>query len=385
MKVSIIATTKTDGNKASKEEFDMLGGHAAGVCYMADTFSKILNEEKTITRKRIIRTQNTGHHSVYDHAFISLYIDDIPKLLAMLLNNEKMYTTSEKSARYTKMNIKGIEKELYFKWLVIFKKEITKLYGSVYNDGQIEKLAQENSRYLISVMTPTTLIYTVSYRQLNYLYGWIERLINEKGNKVIELLKPSLIKLNKEFKKTGYIEEKLFNNHKNREFSLFEKHHQQSLYFGDVYCTTYLGSLAQFAQTHRHRTIAYSISFLKKPSFYIPTIISKNKDLVAEWLHDMDLVKDLIPQGMMVSINERGTYEAFILKLKERLCTHAQLEICNQTKETLIAYTKALKDSNHYRYQDLIRYTKGARCTFDDFICNDQCHFKEGILLKRKI
>ncbi len=384
MKIKVIASTKAN-YQASKEEFDMLGGHAAGVCYMPNTFSEILNESETVTKKRITRTQATGHHSVYDHPFISLYLDQIPKLLAMLLNNENIYTASEKSARYTKMKVEGIEKKLYFKWLAIFKEEITKLYGDFYNENQIEKLAQENSRYLISVMTPTTLIYTVSYRQLNYIYGWLKKIIKEKNNKFVELLKPSIIELTKELENSGYLEEKIFNDCKNRTFSLFEGTHRQQTYFGDVYCYTYQGSLAQLAQAHRHRPINYSIAPLKEQSFFIPVIIKDNQDLVNEWLSDMALVADLIPQGMMVSINENGPYKAFILKLKERLCTRAQLEICNQTKDTLNTYLKALKNSNHYLYQDLIKYTKGARCTFDNYICNDKCHFKEGILLKRKI
>lgn len=377
--------TTVPGSKTSKLDFDKLGGHAAGICYMADTFQAILNEDVRETEKRIKRTQVTGHHSVYDHPTIMLYLDQVPKLLVMLLNNEKMYTTSEKSARYTKMAMSGLEKKLYYKWLDIFQQQITKVYGNFYNKAQIEKLAQENSRYLISVMTPTSLAYTVSYRQLNYIYGWIKQMISQDKSELANLLRPSLIKFAKELEKTGYIEPNLVTDNKNRSFSLFTQKLNRVEYFGDVYCTTYKGSLAQLAQAHRHRTLNYTITLLPKKEFYIPPIIADNKELVSEWLEDMNKVGDLYPQGLLVSINERGTYENFILKTKERLCTYAQLEICQQTHKTLLKYAQVLKQSNHVLVTDIEKYTKGARCTSGDYNCSNDCHFKAGKLLDRLI
>lgn len=384
MKITVIATTKPN-HKTPKKEFDLLGGYAAGICYMPSTFDEILNEKIETTEKRIRETQVNGHHSVYDHSYIMLYLDQVPKLLAMLINNERMYTTSEKSARYTKMEMKGIEKDLYYKWLKIFKNEIVNLYGDTFTNKQIEKLAQENSRYIISVMTPTSAAYTVSYRQLNYIYGWIKKMLEIKDNVFVNLLRPSLIEFAKELEKTGYLEKNLYPDNKNRTFSLFKNEHKQAEYFGDVYCTTYVGSLAQVAQALRHRTLSYSIAPIKETNFFIPPIISDNKKLVDEWLNDMATVAHLFPQGTLVSINERGTYEDFILKTKERLCTHAQLEICIQTRETLLKYKEALKNTNHYLHEDILKYTKGAKCTFPDFECSNDCNFKEGKILTRKI
>lgn len=64
----------------------------------------------------------------------------------MVLNNEGIYNTSEKSARYTKMVLKDKEQELYNKWLEIFKREISDMYKDkypqVFTDQKIEKLAQ---------------------------------------------------------------------------------------------------------------------------------------------------------------------------------------------------------------------------------------------------
>ena len=75
-------------------------------------------------------TLNNGHHSVYDHINISFNLQNIPKILAMVLNNEHQYTTSEKSARYTPVQVSGEsvitdrEVELYNKWMEIYKEKI---------------------------------------------------------------------------------------------------------------------------------------------------------------------------------------------------------------------------------------------------------------------
>ena len=84
MKISIIATSQTD-LQADKHEFDVFGGKAAGVCYMASTFQEIMMEDSAKTMRRVNQTKDSGHHSVYDHSSLSLYIDGLPKILAMIL------------------------------------------------------------------------------------------------------------------------------------------------------------------------------------------------------------------------------------------------------------------------------------------------------------
>ena len=114
-------------NFENKVKFDKFSGKVAGICYMPGTFDDLLLESEEKTIKRANLTKNSGHHSVFDHEYISLYINQIPKLLAMILNNEKMYTTSEKSARYTIMtNCSSVEKKLYNKWYNKFIELITK-------------------------------------------------------------------------------------------------------------------------------------------------------------------------------------------------------------------------------------------------------------------
>ena len=84
-----------------REEAINFGGRLAGVCYSKEGYSKLESEPILNTKRRIDLTINNGHHSVYDHIGITFNIQNIPKILAMILNNEHQYTTSEKSARYT--------------------------------------------------------------------------------------------------------------------------------------------------------------------------------------------------------------------------------------------------------------------------------------------
>ncbi len=381
MKIRVIATTNTK-NFMDKNEFDKFSGIVAGVCYMKNTFEDLENQPETTIFKRAERTKNDGHHSVFDHEYISLYLENVPKFFAMLLNNEKVYTTSEKSARYTQMQMEGVEKFYYEKWLDILKIKIKDEYGKYpcMTEQKIEKLAQENARYYLSVFMPTSMVYTVSYRQLNYIYNWLQ---NEENynSKITQKLYPYAMEFCKQLKESNLIDEKLVDG-KGRNFSMFSDISHDE-YFGDVYSTNYKGSLASFAQAQRHRTINYSISMQKEKEFYVPRIIEKDEALKNEWLKDMQEVKDLFPQAEIVNISERGIPEDFILKAKERLCTHAQLEIMEQTKNTLNKYIQNVKNSKLKEY--LLQYSKGARCTFPDYVCNNKCNFSEGVNLTRRI
>ena len=114
MKIKVIASTKV-GYKMPKEEAIDFSGKEAGICYLPDDLEKLFGEDKEKTLKRAQRTLKSGHHSVFGHPTYNLTLEGIPKILAMILNNEKVYNTSEKSARYTKMNPSKEEKELYEK------------------------------------------------------------------------------------------------------------------------------------------------------------------------------------------------------------------------------------------------------------------------------
>ena len=73
------------------------------------------------------------------------------------------------------------------------------------------------------------------------------------------------------------------------------------------------------------------------------------------------------------------------MKMKERLCSAAQLEVAMQTEETRDEYYNSLVEQDHHKKEDMKSYMNGARCTFKDYDCPKSCNFSEGIKLLRKI
>lgn len=371
MKIKVIASTKV-GYFLPKEEAIDFSGKSAGICYLPDTVETLFAENPEKTQKRANGNIRSGHHSVFGHPTYNLCLEGVPKILAMILNNEKIYNTSEKSARYTHMEPSPQEKELYEKWIEIFKEQILLKYPN-FDEKRVLKLAQENARYLISVFTPATIMeYTVNFGQLNYIINWAKDYIEKAENNNFSLkLKDVLKEFLQEMPDLEV--EGLDSRVKNRSFSLFAQRKTRAEEFGENYCTTYLASFAELAQAQRHRTLSYEMALLDKPQFYIPPII-KGTELEEKWLEDISSLKDFFPQGMLVQVNERGTIENFVLKCMERICGAAQLEIMEQTQEIMAKYLDAVKDKPEL-YNYLLPYSKGARCTFPGFKCTLPCIF----------
>lgn len=371
MKIEIIASTKV-GYSMSKEEALDFSGKSAGICYLPDTVETLFAESLEKTQRRVNGNIKSGHHSVFGHPTYNLCFEGIPKILAMVLNNEKIYNTSEKSARYTHMTPSVQENTLYEKWIHIFEDVISSKYPE-FDSKRILKLAQENARYLISVFTPATVMeYTVNFGQLNYIINWAKDYINNADDSAFSL---KLKDVFREFLDAmpDLEVDGLDSRIKNRSFSLFSTRPNRYEEFGENYCTSYLASFAQLAQAQRHRTLSYEMSLLDTPEYYIPPII-RGTDLENSWLEDISSLSQYFPQGMLVKVNERGTIENFVLKCTERLCGSAQLEIMEQTSEIMNKYLAATVDKPEL-HNYLLPYSKGARCTFPGWKCNSPCIF----------
>lgn len=371
MKIEIIASTKV-GYSMSKEEALDFSGKSAGICYLPDTVETLFAESPEKTQRRVNGNIKSGHHSVFGHPTYNLCFEGIPKILAMVLNNEKIYNTSEKSARYTHMTPSVQENTLYEKWIHIFEDVISSKYPE-FDSKRILKLAQENARYLISVFTPATVMeYTVNFGQLNYIINWAKDYINNADDSAFSL---KLKDVFREFLDAmpDLEVDGLDSRMKNRSFSLFSTRPNRYEEFGENYCTSYLASFAQLAQAQRHRTLSYEMSLLDTPEYYIPPVI-RGTDLENSWLEDISSLSQYFPQGMLVKVNERGTIENFVLKCTERLCGSAQLEIMEQTSEIMNKYLAATVDKPEL-HNYLLPYSKGARCTFPGWKCNSPCIF----------
>ena len=152
----------------TKNEAMIACGQYFGMCYLKDNFEKIKNEpeEKSVTRAQMCI--GSGHHSGFEHVKYTFEILDISKTLAMILNNQGVYATSEKSGRYTVLDFEdATENALREKWQQIFEKIISEKYYEMFYkfyakpgvaedkvkksiEVAIRKKAQENSRLITS-------------------------------------------------------------------------------------------------------------------------------------------------------------------------------------------------------------------------------------------
>ena len=383
--LKVIAST-VEGVDNNTIDLYKLGGKIAGVCYMDGEYSdsKISSDEAGLRRAKM--TANNGHHSVFDHVYKTVEFKGIPKLMAMVLNSMGAYNTSEKSGRYTRMSGNTDEEmNLYNKWLLIYSSLIGEEYKGLLTSKEVEKLAQENARYVLDVNTETSMVYTASLRQWCYIVDWLLRLSEEISGYSGELLNNYNYQLMLNSKVLSeMIRDKLgldgigIHDIKSRKVSLFSDKKPLD-YYGDVYITSYKGSFVQLAQAQRNRTLKYKMIFNGKSSkYYVPKIL-RGTGYEDEWLEDMrEVSKVCVPQGTLISIIEMGDVESFILKAKERLCGRAQLEVREQTANTLL---KLAENNSIMLIDELTGYIGSDgkvknKCEVKGNKCVEGCKFK---------
>ena len=456
----ISKTIETDSLSSDDlDKLKCLAGKNAGICYMKDDYFSSKASSSSSTLKRFYSVIANGHNSIADHIQIEVKLSGISKMLAIVLNSLQCYATSEKSGRYTDLSGSCSEREkyLYNKWLDIFHIRVLELYPT-YDDkillSKLEKeypnsgcqiiggklitsksnlsshevnrireylrniidtdmtlpswkIAQENARYILSVFTPaTTMGYTTSLSQWNYIYDWCQKYLsrytlkydkdflewvctNGKDGKCIILNKATnteasyfetrlyfdFLNLSNFIYDNLYIEE--LRDNKNRcfefltqlsgvedhpmkgydlscyepdgytgEYTYHEDTYSPDDYFGLVYNTSYTASFVQIAQAERHRTLKYFMFFnpsAKNQEYYIPPMI-RNTPYAEGWIENLKSIEDLVPQATKVCIVETGHVSDFVLKCKERLCGRAQLEIMNQTCITARKYLRGINE-----------------------------------------
>ena len=373
------------GISGLKKELMLFSGHMLGKCYTPNDYETICKESKDKTLGRANSCIKNGHHSGFEHVKLTFEMNNVPKIIFMLLNNENVYTTSEQSARYTDFSEAPDtqrERELYVKWCKILEKEIKEEYPKL-DEKRVKKLAQEKARYHISVFVPSSMFHTIDLRQLNYIMNYFEKLIsdpwarNDMENNFTKKITPYIkefLKIMSPYKIDG-LSPKPF-----KQLSFFKNSLSTADVFEDVYAVTYKLSWAAHAQNHRHRTIRYIANIPKNAEYFIPYIIRGKKELEEEWLKDITSVADVFPQGMLIRVRERGTVEDFVEKCYERLCGCAQDEIMNVTLDTLKKMEKELKKPEKPLETYLYVWEKtdgfaSARCKFPGFSCTNPCEF----------
>lgn len=357
-----------------RDEAIILSGKAAGICYMPDDYLSNGIQNEVTAKKRAAGNTKSGHYSVFEHAHFSFVIET-SKAMAMVLNSTKLYSTSEKSGRYTSMNPETeIEKKYYEKWREKLTGIIKDTYGDSYTDKEAHKLALENARYFLSVFTPTVMMFTIPFNRVILLCEWLDKLsaIIEKSKDDCEICKKDktnynyysriskeAIELATAFRESLNLskEEPILVDHKDiginfykyrsisskKEFtkSVLNINHidklkliqRENWIMDDMYSTIMPYSFACLAQEQRHRTLDYEIYTISEGLFYTPSILQNEEDK-NEWKKDMNDMynnSDVVCQGTLLWVNEKGSFENFYLKCKERVCMRAQKEIMDIT------------------------------------------------------
>lgn len=420
-----------------RKDLTIMSGKASGICYMPDDYLSdgIQNEEKAI--KRAAGNANSGHYSVYEHGHVN-FIIEADKMMAMVLNSLGLYATSEKSSRYTAMHPDTkLECEKYEKWQNIFKELINVYYKDTYDEKQISKLAMENARYMISVFVPTTMEYTVPFSRAILTCSWLD-ILADNVDKAIEYKFQNITanlafykRLAHECRELAALmreqigitkDDHILDDHKRIGIELFdilsaaykletitniyqdpsvlqamdEGNPLKPTYYGDSYVSNYQESLAGFAQSQRHRTLHYSIILPKKLDCYVPKIIRSSMYEV-EWRKDYNqlVTHGVMPQCTLLNVCEQGRFEDFVLKCKERLCSRAQLEIMEVTRDQVAQFAKNrinLGIINIKMLNDMIEVKPGEnpnsytnvivkpKCRYSCYKCKEACKLNDKMV-----
>ncbi len=394
LKIKLLETTpflKEDGTFDLKRAMDF-SGKVGGICYNEDGLMASFDEPQEKTDNRIASTTSNEHQSVFEHVNIGMYLKDASKMLIMVLNCEHQYATSERSMRYTPIkevasNLSPEEIALYNKWYEILLNRITAAYGGVLKPFKIKTLAKENARYMASVFLNTEMLHTIPLAQLNRIVAYMKDFMAKEDKDDFETrLSQDFEMFIGECSRLNLLDERLQSNRKHRKLAIFgEDLDSIPEEFGVTYSTNYVGSFVEFAQAERHRKGEYQLERNPENGFFVPPIIADDPELKDEWLRDMESVRKYFPQGELVTINERGSFDTFIMKLKERDCSAAQLEIFRQSNDTKQKYYDALAEKDHPFVKKLEPYMHGRRCSYSDFDCPNPCGFKEGIDGSRRV
>jgi hypothetical protein len=390
MKVQLVGSTN---NITDIQEAKRYVQNHARICYSEKSWDELIEEsfQQGLVKSLITR----GHHSPIDHFNLNFYFDGPEKALAMVFNNQGVYTTSEKSARYTKMSdINSHQLGLYNKWNNWFNNELSSRFpqsdlpklhkkGS---DGKTnaEKLSQENARYMTSVFTPTKMTHTISWRQLNILYHSFKDFI-EQNYPGTDKFKHKLAEGMQSFVNSPEVQKWIISEAKVKMKGgiplRFIRETPVEEHFGeDVYSTNYNASFASLAQLHRHRLAIYDIcgGFEKgaENGFYIPRLVEAS-GVEKEWIRDLESIAEYdFPQAQLLNVGERGMREHIPAKSIERECGLAQLETARVHSNLLTNYSKVISAMSAYN---------NPACVVEGSCKKGGCNFGADMYLERLI
>jgi thymidylate synthase ThyX len=330
---------------------------SARFCYSDKNLEDIESEpyNPRLTEDVLIKLK---HHSPLEHFTINYMLEDIPKALVMVLNNQRFISTTEKSARYTFIpeSLVTEQKEKYMKWYDWFNKAIPKEYPEtsfprLYKKDStgktpVQKLSQENARYMGSVFVPTRLIHKLDLSHLNKIvYAFNE--FSKENIDSPDFFKKNLAVHIQDFVKMPDIKKFTYENGFSQKaglgLNLFGEENKD-IFDKDVYSTNDTASFAALAQRHRHRTIDHHLIDgyqLRAPlGFFIPPLVSEYF-LQNDWMNDLNQISQTdISQAQLVYFGFSGNTRELPMMTSERICNNAQLETNFGIRKFLHEYSK---------------------------------------------
>lgn len=310
-----------------------VAGSAASICYdeKANTdMAKYLSEDSEAKIKRGNSMVKVGHGSPLEHFSISFVIKNMSKIQSLLLNNQRVYSLTERSFRYTRPDDMPF---LYKKWLKILEKQ-----------NIPKKKAQETARYMISMFDRnSTAYYTMNIRQINVVLRMLEDFLSADDflydNEAVfeSLVHAEALEL--------YDTLKLFDmglqKSRYQKLLFYKSEYPDDKIFDENYVATSTATPVSIAQLQRHRTISYSFSLNEKKGkmYYIPPFL--NKELSIEWYNDAKSV--YYPNCMLFELKESGTILDFMMKYDLRKGENVQAETRSNVsyiRNKLMSYAK---------------------------------------------
>ena len=343
-----------DANKSSfsQDEIKSFVGKIASICYTSKNYDEFWDEDSQKSVKRADNLLKSGHHSPFDQVFAKFYLNDVSKITLMAFNGGRFYATEEGSDRYRPMKLSRGEQQDFDNLVELYKQKIEQLNPNPckYIERRKEKLALENARYCMPTdLQYKDIFYTVSLRELNYIYGWAKDFLSNPSN-YPNICKSMVLDLNDfvKFVESNSLAMPGLEDHFDRGFAFFKKQPKRANEYGYNYCMSYNCSVACAGQMERHRFLDcnFDVQNSDQTEFYVPPMIVDDLRKKAEVEAVYEKYRSRYPQGTIGTMTECSNIKDFLRVLYERDCAMAQFEINQVVQNNLKTYQNGLKSTN---------------------------------------
>jgi len=334
------------------ENVKSLVGKYASICYSSKNFDEFINEPSEESVKRADNLLRDGHHSPFDQIYFTFYVDQATKITLMALNGGNFYATEEGSDRYRPMKLSNNEQQDFDFLTELYKNKIKEITPNPckYIEKTLNKKAIENARYCMPTdMQYKNMFYTVSLRELNYLYNWAKSFKLENYDPICKYMVEDLKDFTTSLEKLGCVDTRLKDPF-NRGFRFFKNKTTNPVEeFGYNYCMKYVCSIACGAQLERHKFNECHFALPKNTDdleFYIPNFIVKDLRKKQEVESIYEKYRNRYPQGSLGTMTETGNIDKILRVLYERDCGMAQYETNDVMQKNVTKYINGLEANN---------------------------------------